>query len=147
MQVIISQKSWFRVWCYPGCCRFLLNKGHRLISIQPCPVKKLNKGKNHDNANRIGSIGSFNWDARSAYINTELGVIIKSPEIAGAIMDRSEERLRETAYRVVLTEQGDLAWIEETDDGPVVYTKEPQTTWSKRFKVGFMRILPVNSQL
>jgi putative cardiolipin synthase len=92
-------------------------------------------------------LGSFNWDPRSAYINTELGIIIKSPELVGEMVDRSDERLRAIAYRVVLTEQGDLAWVEETDNGPVIYTKEPHSTWGERFKVGLMRILPFNSQL
>jgi phosphatidylserine/phosphatidylglycerophosphate/cardiolipin synthase-like enzyme len=35
-------------------------------------------------------VGSFNWDPRSAYINTELGIIIESPEIAGAAVDHAE---------------------------------------------------------
>jgi len=92
-------------------------------------------------------LGSFNWDPRSAYINTELGVIIKSPEITGGAVDLSKARLPEVAYRVILTEEGDLAWVEESDDGPVVYTKEPQTTWGQRFKIGFLRILPIKGQL
>jgi putative cardiolipin synthase len=92
-------------------------------------------------------VGSFNWDPRSAYINTELGIIIESPEIAGVAVDRARARLPEVAYRVVLTEQGDLAWIESSGDTPVIYTKEPRTSWGRRFMVGVYGILPIKGQL
>jgi putative cardiolipin synthase len=92
-------------------------------------------------------IGSFNWDPRSAYINTELGVIIKSPRIAGAALERSNARLPEIAYRVILTEQGNLAWVEASADRPIIYTKEPKTSWGRRFKVGLYWILPIKGQL
>jgi len=92
-------------------------------------------------------VGSFNWDPRSAYINTELGVIIKSPEMAADAADRSKLRLPQAAYRVILTEQGDLAWVESTEDKPVIYTKEPKTSWGRRFKVGLYGILPIKGQL
>jgi putative cardiolipin synthase len=92
-------------------------------------------------------VGSFNWDPRSAYINTELGVIIKSPKIAGAALDRSKVLLPKVAYRVILTEQGDLAWVEAFGDTPIIYTKEPKTSWGRRFKVGVYGILPIKGQL
>jgi len=92
-------------------------------------------------------IGSFNWDPRSAFINTELGVIIKSPKIAGAALNRGKVRLPEIAYRVILTEQGKLAWIEASGDTPIIYTKEPKTSWGRRFKVGVYGILPIKGQL
>nr|WP_305815265.1 phospholipase D-like domain-containing protein [Photobacterium leiognathi] len=30
-------------------------------------------------------VGSFNFDPRSAYLNTELGVIVDSPEFSGQV--------------------------------------------------------------
>jgi putative cardiolipin synthase len=92
-------------------------------------------------------VGSFNWDPRSAYINTELGVIIKSPKIAGTAVDRTKSRLPELAYRVILTEQGNLAWVEAAGDTPIIYTKEPKTSWGRRLKVGAYGILPIKGQL
>jgi len=92
-------------------------------------------------------LGSFNFDPRSVNINTELGVIIKSAE-AGTIMgDRADILLPKLAYQVILTEQGNVAWIDNSGDKPVIYTKDPQTSWGTRFKVGLMRLLPVNGQL
>jgi putative cardiolipin synthase len=92
-------------------------------------------------------IGSFNWDPRSAYINTELGVILESPELASDAVDRTYHRLPKVTYRVILTEQGDLAWVESTDDEPIIYTKEPKTSWGRRFKVFLYGILPIKGQL
>jgi len=92
-------------------------------------------------------IGSFNWDPRSANINTELGIILESPEIAGSAIDRSAVQLPKLAYRVILTQQGDLAWIESTEGAPILYTKEPKTSWGDRFKVGLYSLLPIEGQL
>jgi putative cardiolipin synthase len=92
-------------------------------------------------------IGSFNFDPRSANINTELGVIIRSPELAGEIADAINERLAEQTYEVILNEQGKLRWRGLEDGQEVILKKEPQTTWSQRFAAGFMRILPIRSQL
>jgi putative cardiolipin synthase len=76
-----------------------------------------------------------------------MGIIIQSPEIAGAAVDRSKLRLPEVAYRVILTEQGDLAWVESSGDTPIIYTKEPKTSWGRRLKVGLYGILPIKGQL
>jgi putative cardiolipin synthase len=92
-------------------------------------------------------VGSFNWDPRSAYINTELGVILESPELASDAVDRTYHSLPKVTYRVILTEQGDLAWVESTDDKPIIYTKEPKTSWGRRFKVFLYGILPIKGQL
>lgn len=92
-------------------------------------------------------LGSFNLDPRSKNINTELGVIVKSPAMSAELFDEGLPSLPEQAYQVILTKQGDLAWVDTSGDKPVVYTKEPETSWGQRTKVGFMRILPVNGQL
>jgi putative cardiolipin synthase len=92
-------------------------------------------------------IGSFNFDPRSANINTEMGVIIKSPEIAGTFAQTVDEKLAAQAYEVFLNENGKLRWRGLEDGREVVLTKEPQTTWGQRFGAGFMRILPIRGQL
>jgi len=93
-------------------------------------------------------IGSFNFDPRSAYINTELGVIIRSPKLAAAAAAQIEERLGFQAWEVRLDDRGRLRWHGVGgDDEPVVFTKEPQTSWWDRFVAGFVRILPIRGQL
>jgi hypothetical protein len=48
---------------------------------------------------------------------------------------------------VILTEKGDLAWVESTDDEAIIYTKEPKTSWGRCFKVFLYGILPIKGQL
>ena len=92
-------------------------------------------------------VGSFNWDPRSVDLNTELGVIIGSPELAGLTASGIDEELHLRAYEVLLDEDGKLTWVDRSGDEPVVLTKEPQTSWWKRFSTGFMGILPIKGQL
>jgi len=92
-------------------------------------------------------IGSFNFDPRSANINTELGVIIRSPELAEQFAATVDEKLANQTFEVFLNEKGKLRWRGFEDGEEVIYTKEPQTTWGQRFSAGFMRILPIRGQL
>ena len=92
-------------------------------------------------------IGSFNFDPRSANINTELGVIIESPELAQAAAIEVKNSLAEQTYEVFLNDRGKLRWRGLENGQEVIFDKEPQTTWSQRFIAGFARILPIRGQL
>lgn len=91
--------------------------------------------------------GSFNFDPRSAYINTELGVIIRSPELAAWLDDRLDQLLPEVAYKVELDDQGRLRWLTIRNGERVVYTKEPDSGFWTRVWVRIMSILPIKGQL
>lgn len=93
-------------------------------------------------------IGSFNFDTRSARINTELGVIIRSPRIAEQLATMIETNTAAQTFEVFLDEKGKLRWRGTDNDGQeVILDKEPQTTWRQRFAAGFYRILPIRGQL
>ena len=92
-------------------------------------------------------IGSFNFDPRSANINTELGVIIRSPELATQLAELLDANLATQTYEVFLNENEKLRWRGLENGQEVVLDKEPQTTWSQRFAAGFMRMLPIRGQL
>jgi putative cardiolipin synthase len=92
-------------------------------------------------------IGSFNFDPRSANINTELGVIIRSPELSEGFAAKVDEALSNQTFEVFLNENGKLRWRGFEDGQEVILEKEPQTTWGQRFSAGFMRILPIRGQL
>jgi len=51
------------------------------------------------------------------------------------------------AYRVTLDENGKLQWTYDNGVEREVWQKEPQTSWGRRFKAGFYRILPIEGQL
>ena len=92
-------------------------------------------------------IGSFNFDPRSANINTELGVIIRSPKIATELADSFDAKKDIEGFELFLNDKGKLRWRSMEDGQEVIYKKEPQTTWGQRFMAGFYRILPIRSQL
>jgi putative cardiolipin synthase len=92
-------------------------------------------------------IGSFNFDPRSANINTELGVIIKSPEMAAQFGEIVDDRVATQTYEVYLDDQDQLRWRSIENGKEIIFNHEPQTTWWQRFVAGFMRILPIRGQL
>jgi putative cardiolipin synthase len=58
-----------------------------------------------------------------------------------------EAVIAEQTYEVFLNKKGKLRWRGLENGQEIILDKEPQTTWSQRFAAGFMRILPIRSQL
>ena len=92
-------------------------------------------------------IGSFNWNQRSINLDTELGVIIHSPEMASQMVERVIAGLPTRTFEVYLNEKGKLRWKERENGQEVILTKEPQTGFWHRFNAGFLRMMPIKSQL
>jgi putative cardiolipin synthase len=93
-------------------------------------------------------VGSFNLDPRSGNINTEVGLVIDSRELAGHVAEFMDEGVvPENAYRVTLSEKGGLHWTTSVDGRETMFHKEPETSAWKRFVADFIKILPVESQL
>ena len=89
-------------------------------------------------------IGSFNFDPRSAHLNTEMGFVIDSPELAQAIAHAFDWRIPMDAYQVHLAPDGSLYWTELVDGSEVRYDTEPGTTAIKRAGVAVMALLPID---
>lgn len=92
-------------------------------------------------------VGSFNFDPRSIHLNTELGFVIESPELARALEREFDQQVRFTAYRVVLDEDGELRWLEQQEHRMVTYSHEPGTGPLKRMLVFFWSLMPIESLL
>ena len=92
-------------------------------------------------------IGSFNWDPRSANINTEKGIFLDSPVLAQQLLAEARAALPTRTYRLFLDEHGDLRWASENTGVEVVWTHEPLTSTWRRFTVACMRLLPIRGQL
>jgi putative cardiolipin synthase len=93
-------------------------------------------------------IGSFNLDPRSAYINTEAGIFVESPELTARLLKYMDEGIApDNSYRVMLDENDRMVWITEIEGEEVRYYKDPQSTWGQRFVSGFIGLFPVESQL
>ena len=92
-------------------------------------------------------IGSFNLDARSVALNTELGVYFESPEYATLISQRFDQLAMIKAYRVLLTDEGELEWLTLENGKEVRFDTEPEAGFWKRFSTDFLSIFVPESQL
>ena len=88
-------------------------------------------------------IGSFNFDPRSTWLNTELGFVIESPALADRIEDLFLGPIVENVYRVKLSESGKLYWLEQRGDETVRHDTEPGTSIWLRSWIGFLSLLPI----
>ncbi len=90
-------------------------------------------------------VGSFNFDPRSALLNTEMGLVIESPMLAQRLAAFFDTEAPRVAYEVRLAPDGcNLEWIEQTPSGAVRFDVDPETSWLLRRKVDFMSILPID---
>ena len=93
-------------------------------------------------------IGSFNLDPRSAELNTEVALVVESPELAAQVVAFMDEGAApESSYRVELDSDGDVVWIAEIDGSERRWTHEPETGGWQRFVADVIKLLPIQSQL
>ena len=89
-------------------------------------------------------VGSLNLDPRSIYLNTEMGLIIDSPNLAAGVVAEFEEELRpENSWQVLLDEKGQLFW----KAGEKVLRREPARSFWQRFQSGFFGLFDLDDQL
>ncbi|GAB2729096.1 phospholipase D family protein [Halomonas garicola] len=91
-------------------------------------------------------IGSLNFDPRSTHLNTEIGFLIESPELAADMESAFDNEVPQNAYQVML-EDGELRWQETRDGEPVTHHREPETGFFKRFWVKIFSLLPLEPLL
>ena len=99
------------------------------------------------------TIGSFNIDPRSFALNTEIVILVESPELAAQVLDYMEEgTLPENSYRVMLETDADsgaerLVWITEDDGEQVRYYSDPEVGLWQRFSTWLIGLLPIEKHL
>jgi putative cardiolipin synthase len=92
-------------------------------------------------------VGSFNLDPRSLYLNTEMGLVVSSDELADSMAKSILDALPDIAYRLQISPKGRLQWLLRASGGDEVITTEPKTTWWRRFKTRLMSYLPIEGQM
>ena len=89
-------------------------------------------------------IGSFNFDPRSAYLNTEIGVLLDSPNLARAVHQTMDQNLSKYAYKLVLDANNKINWKIKRQDGSIkTYLKEPKMKWWQKAGVKVSSWLPL----
>jgi putative cardiolipin synthase len=93
-------------------------------------------------------IGSFNLDPRSSTLNTEIGVMIDSPEMANQAANIMAEGVSPgSAYHVTLDNDDRLVWTAENDGEKVQYDADPETNIWNRLLFSTIGVLPIEDQL
>jgi len=96
-------------------------------------------------------LGSANLDPRSLDVNTEVSLIIESPELAETILARFRTFSSPTnSYRVTLDPTdptSPLRWWALLDGRFVTWTSEPDTTAQQRLHVDMLSLLPIEPLL
>ncbi|WP_434111375.1 phospholipase D family protein [Methylocaldum sp. GT1TLB] len=88
-------------------------------------------------------IGSFNFDPRSAKLNTEMGFVIDSPALARNISTAFDSRIPANSYQVRLSNNGQLYWTEHRSGEWVRHDAEPGTSFWLRAGIRLLSALPI----
>jgi putative cardiolipin synthase len=129
----------------------MLRAGVRIHEISPSLSQRLGKLPNfslrrsqarlHAKAAVIDArtlfIGSMNLDPRSEHTNTEVGLVIESPELAQTARGLARDALASGAYKLRLSADGQrIEWLEADVDGhEVAHTSEPDDNLWLRLKL------------
>ena len=96
-------------------------------------------------------IGSLNLDPRSVKQNTEIGIVIESEEMAEYLAQSLQSGIDRAAFRLELRKDEDnfeyILWHGYRDGNYQVMRSEPYTGFWERFIMGFLRLVPAESQL
>ncbi|WP_410480748.1 phospholipase D family protein [Pseudomonas plecoglossicida] len=74
-------------------------------------------------------IGSFNFDSRSLLWNTEVGVLVDDPELAGRVRELAMEGMAPALSYHTRLENKQLIWVTEDNGKQHTLTEEPGSWW------------------
>ena len=98
-------------------------------------------------------LGSMNFDQRSLHLNTEIGMVINSPELAKQEAERFKHLADpENSYQVHLkndpaTKQNALVWVTKENGKLAESNDEPSKSFGEKLKTDLMSILPLDDEL
>ncbi|MDD9302131.1 MAG: hypothetical protein HUK40_07215 [Desulfobacter sp.] len=96
-------------------------------------------------------IGSLNLDPRSVIENTEIGLILDSPEIGRGMGEWFDTHVDKIAIELELrqnqTGPDQIRWHRQEDGKNKVYLRDPHTSFFKRLGIDLLGMLPIESQL
>lgn len=96
-------------------------------------------------------IGSLNFDPRSVTENTEVGIMLRSVEVADDMARAFDAIVEEAAFRLELRKDSEgfehIYWHGWENGEQRIWTLEPHTSFWTRLSVLFMSLLPIESQL
>ena len=145
--------------------RTLLKGGVQLYELKPAPGVQMAAADTDGSSGvslhaksfvvdrRYVFIGSMNMDQRSKLLNTEMGVVVDSPQLAKAVAEFfATATLPANAYHVVLgapdgSRASQMHWQATKDGKDVDYDSEPDAPMRRRAEVLLMKVLPISGLL
>lgn len=96
-------------------------------------------------------VGSFNFDPRSLFENTEMGIFVESSSLAERVEEIIDAALPGATYRLSLYPRTNgataIRWEDRIGDEKHLHTHDPETGFFGRLGSRFLGWLPVESQL
>ena len=93
-------------------------------------------------------VGSFNFNPRAAFLNTEYAVIVHSRRFAEQIRNDIGLNLQgDNSWRVTLDDDGALRWESTGAGGNQTHDSEPETTLWRRIRAALFSMLPIERYL
>lgn len=87
-------------------------------------------------------VGSMNMDRRSAHCNTELGLIVDSPALAGELADLIQHVRMPASFTVSeVPRRGGLQWSFLRDGRRWVLHREPESNWAQRLRWSVLSLM------
>jgi putative cardiolipin synthase len=77
-------------------------------------------------------IGSMNMDARSARTNSEMGLVMRSADIAGQVTSLLDDISADGSYKLSLDQHGQIVWSSGEEGSQDVWHTDPETTRLQR---------------
>ena len=145
--------------------RALLRAGVELYEMSTVPNKEQRKGKKGTHGSSKASlhaksfvldrtqifVGSLNFDPRSVVENTEIGIMVSSEDLANTAAEAFDHIMEVRAFRLELQtdEEGfeTIIWHGMENGEKRVWQADPHTSFWQRLGIGFLGLLPIESQL
>lgn len=104
---------------------------------------------------KVTIIGSYNSDPRSADINTEMVLVIESPELAEKVIEFMDVGVDPSnSYHLVLENEtgdgdddGELTWVSVENGNEVREDSDPKSGFWRPVSAWFMSLLPIDDHL
>jgi cardiolipin synthase C len=127
----------------------MLQMGANLYELNPAELKNdaligsalhSTIGRSHSKLiiidHNLTFVGSMNMDLRSSRLNTEFGMLVESPELAGEVLGLATKVLSAGTFKLRLAEPGDhLQWVATENGKEKVYDDEPEVPISTQMQI------------
>ncbi len=133
----------------------MLEAGVALFELKGSPVPSARHAFSGSNSSSLHAktfavdgarifIGSFNFDPRSAELNTEIGFVIESASLAEALAAALDDSIAAgRSLEVRLSDGGSMYWLERGATETIRHETEPRTTVWQRAVIRFIGWLPI----